>query len=123
MVAHSQDDKIPFRFLGGKGTFNAGASVWVYLLCLFLGLPFAFVFLIRAPYEWLRARSWVETPCNIISSEMKLEDGNPPRYRAHVVYEYRFADQNYRSSQINILRYFRVRPRYREPAEDDLRAL
>jgi hypothetical protein len=116
----SSDNEIPFRFLGGKGTFNAGASVWIYGLCLLIGLPFVYIYLVHAPWQWYRARSFIETPCKIISAEMVPHPTHTHRYDPRVVYEYKWHDQSYQSQRLKILNYsYR---RHWEFGEDELRS-
>jgi hypothetical protein len=119
MTKPAEHDRIPFRFLGGTGTFNAGASVWVYALCLLLGLPLVGVYLVHAPCQWWRARSWVETPCQIITAEMVPDGKANWTYSEHVVYEYQWEQQRHRNDKLQLLNYS-IR-REVEAHQDDLR--
>jgi hypothetical protein len=114
------DDQIPFRFLGGYGTFNAGASVWLYGFCLLLSLPFIYVFLFQAPWTWWKARGWQPTKCLIVSARMKLKEGTENRYDEEVIYEYDFGGQLHRGDRVRILN-FTIR-RYRDANEAELQA-
>lgn len=117
-----KDGIVQFRWLGGTVTWNSGASVWIYGLCLLLGLPLTFVFLFYAPYRWVQARNWTETSCVILVSTYRPTADNKQRYAPHVEYEYEFAAETHRSQGLNLLPFFQVRGSRREAAEDELQA-
>lgn len=77
--------------------------------CLALfGLPFllAGLFLSGLYFstyaEWLRARSWVETPCRIDSAELKASrGGDSTTYRTLASYHYEFDGRTYQNDKVS----------------------
>ncbi len=57
-------------------------------------------------FQSLAARNWVETPCRIVSSEVKSSHGNHgATYRPDIAYVYRVQGREYRSDRYQFLRF------------------
>jgi hypothetical protein len=63
---------------------------------MFLGVGgiFFFVLAIKPWFGMWQARSWVETPCTVVSSQLKANDGTN---QVEVVFRYKVAQQEYQS--------------------------
>jgi hypothetical protein len=54
--------------------------------------------------EYFAAKSWVETPCTILSSEVVADrSSDSTTYRAEVTFRYQFADQEHESNRCQLL--------------------
>ncbi len=91
------------RSARSRGSAGAG---WFLLV---FGIPFLAAGLFMAGLyfnvyrDWLAARSWVETPCRILSAELESESGtDSTTWRATARYSYTFNGENHESDQVGL---------------------
>lgn len=79
----------------------------VVFFLFFLGVGLAFIAFgfLPAVLKIIEARSWVQTPCQIISSSIVTQSGDDgSTYRVDIFYSYVFNDREYKSSQYQFSR-------------------
>ncbi|MDD5349554.1 MAG: DUF3592 domain-containing protein [Chthoniobacteraceae bacterium] len=77
----------------------------VFLIFLLMGCGFFYFLAARPFFQSRAARDWVETPCRIVSSEVKSSsDSDGTTYRPEIVYTYKVAGREYRSDRYQFLR-------------------
>jgi hypothetical protein len=85
-----QPDKLPGRFVFG--------------LFAVLGLALLVPFFILPVWRVREARSWIETPCVVISSHVEVHrDSDGSTYRPVIVYEYQFQGRTYQGNRYNFM--------------------
>lgn len=89
-------------YIRGKQTKNVGRIVgWLFLI---IGGLVSYFMLVRPLTSVARARSWVETPCRILSARIEThdsDDGNT--YSIEIEYEYTVDGAVYRGDRYNFL--------------------
>ena len=78
----------------------------IFAIFLLMGGGF-FYFLALRPFVQSRtARNWVETPCRIVSSEVKSShDSNGTTYRPEIHYVYKLQGREYQGDRYQFLRF------------------
>ncbi len=86
------------------------AKVWgsrgllLFFLVFFLaGSATAWFLGIRPAIKIFQARSWVPTPCTVISSRVQTHSGDGTTYSIDILYSYQVHGQEYRSSQYDFM--------------------
>lgn len=76
----------------------------------FLGTLFFALLTVKPLSTYLSARSWVETPCKVLSSQVETkeatgtgEDRTGPTYRVAIRYSYVFNDRSYESDRYDLM--------------------
>ncbi len=81
-------------------TMSRGCLVLFFSVFFLAGCGFFVLFFVIPIYGVLRARSWVETPCTIVSSEVKTHhDDEGETYSIYIVYNYTFDGRQYQSER------------------------
>ncbi len=75
----------------------SGCVAWPFAI-MFLGAGLAMVYFLTFQPLWgmVRSRDWVQTPCRIVSSELKLNDGSS---QLAISFSYSIANQEHRSER------------------------
>ena len=97
---------------GKKGLGKKKSSAVLPGGCMVLfGLPFlagglvASVFYFSGLIDWWSARTWVETPCRIVASELKVSTGDDSTsYEANGRYVYEWKGRKYESSRVSLVK-------------------
>ncbi|HML73523.1 MAG TPA: DUF3592 domain-containing protein [Anaerohalosphaeraceae bacterium] len=87
---------------------KTGKSQWGLLLFGFVffaaGSGFSYIFLIRPMLDIVRARTWIETPCTILSGQVLSHDSDDgTTYSIDILYEYVVDDKEYRSNRYDFM--------------------
>ncbi|NLW84634.1 MAG: DUF3592 domain-containing protein [Phycisphaerae bacterium] len=88
----------------GSNTMGKTGIILFGLVFMAAGLGFSYMLLFRPLIKWHQAKKWTETPCSIISAEVKhhsSDDGTT--YSIHITYEYEFGGSVYRNDKYNFV--------------------
>jgi hypothetical protein len=79
----------------------AGRLVGVAFFSVFLlmGLGFFYVMLVRPLVQIQAARGWIETPCEIVSSQVGVHHGDDTTYSIDIAYKYEAGGREYQSDR------------------------
>ena len=94
--------KIRKRSTGPKMPASTGGKIAGTLflsLFFFMGLFFA-VLMVREFLADLATRSWKITPCQVVSSEVTVNEGSDDPFSCHILYTYDYKGQEYTSSKV-----------------------
>ena len=88
-----------------KGQLSGGCAAAFFSIFLLAGLGFLFVICIRPAWKSLEARSWVEVPCVIQSSEVgSHRDSDGTTYSVKIRFKYWYDDVEYESDRYQFLK-------------------
>lgn len=86
-----------------KGT-GTGCVVAFFSLFLLVGLGILFVTTLRPAAQILEARSWRETPCRVVASQVRSHEGDDSTtYSVDILYAYERGGKEYRSNRYQFL--------------------
>lgn len=80
-------------------------TILLFGIFLLAGCGFGFFMLVKPLTQSLISRDWKEVPCEILSSQVKVHDGEDgDTYSVDVNYAYRFEGREYRSNRYQFVR-------------------
>jgi hypothetical protein len=95
---------------------QAEKNITLLIACAIIGgsgLMLGYLLLLRPIYNVIEARSWQETPCRVVSAQLreytsrKSGGGTTIRYKLDILYEYNFEGKKYRNNQYSFyLKHF-----------------
>lgn len=87
----------------GKSALGRGCALLFFLPFLLIGLGTMYALLVKPLMYVQAARNWVETPCQIVSSELKVHRGEDTTYSVEIVYTYKVNGKQYESSRYDFI--------------------
>ncbi|HPD46313.1 MAG TPA: DUF3592 domain-containing protein [Anaerohalosphaeraceae bacterium] len=94
----------PLSSRAASGKRAKAAAFIVFGMFTVFGFAFSYFFLVRPVKNLIAARSWVETPCTILSANVKSHSSSDgTTYSVDITYEYRFGNRTYTSDRYNFM--------------------
>jgi len=88
----------------GKSALGRGCALLFFLPFLLIGVGTMYALLIKPLMYVQAARNWVETPCQIVSSQLKEHrDNDGTTYSVEIVYTYEVSGERYESSRYDFI--------------------
>ncbi len=100
------DDGRPLASKAGRNKRGKFVAYVFFSIFAVAGLVFSFFFLVLPIKNVIAARSWVETPCRVLSAQVKSHsDSDGTTYRVDISYRYEFNGKTFTSDRYNFMRF------------------
>ncbi len=100
----SDREKAPFSISSAavkEKSWVAPAMIVLFSVFTLVGSGILFPLVINPGLEWMDARDWEETPCEVIWSRVRTHTGDDSTtYSADIFFKYQFQGQEYRSNRV-----------------------
>ncbi len=107
-MSQAEEGAVSKKALSVTHNRSSGCGVWfLYVFCGAFavgGMAMCYFMLLRPLGSVIQARSWVETPCTIVSSRVERHDGDDSdTFSIEIEYDYTFDGQAYRGDRYHFM--------------------